>query len=303
MNPVSSDFSAGAEGLRIAGGELAEPLREFTIASTLQRMMAEAGEVGADVEWLPMRAAGVSLVVGDVTVSEGPTGQEAVFTVNLSPAPGTGEQVDVNYQTVNGSATAGSDYTARSGVLTFLAGETGHTVSVPILNDSLVEGDETFTLELSSASTNSATATATIQDDDVGSGPACGEPVWDSAVDRAVFIWNDCGTNNWKLRFTGGGSPVLLNFTGSVQSTQAISGFAPFSVESNDVLTNTPSSRIDFGLFVSGPYKDGFDFTLASGASACFDLTGPTDVPVYAGAGRVPVNLQVGIPGFGACAP
>ena len=69
VNPVSGDFSAGAEGLRIAGGELAEPLREFTIASTLQRMMAEAGEVGADVEWLPMRAAGVSLVVGDVTVS------------------------------------------------------------------------------------------------------------------------------------------------------------------------------------------------------------------------------------------
>ena len=69
VNPVSGDFSTGAEGLRITGGELGEPLREFTIASTLQRMLAEVSDVGADVEWLPMRAAGVSLVVHDVTVS------------------------------------------------------------------------------------------------------------------------------------------------------------------------------------------------------------------------------------------
>ncbi|MEO6626966.1 MAG: metallopeptidase TldD-related protein, partial [Aquihabitans sp.] len=69
VNPVSGDFSSGAEGLRITGGALAEPLREFTIASTLQKMLAEAVAVGADIEWLPMRAAGVSLVVHDVTVS------------------------------------------------------------------------------------------------------------------------------------------------------------------------------------------------------------------------------------------
>ncbi|MBK6857136.1 MAG: TldD/PmbA family protein [Microthrixaceae bacterium] len=69
VNAVSGDFSAGAEGLRIRDGAMAEPLREFTIASTLQRMISEVGEVGSDIEWLPMRAAGVSLVVGDVTVS------------------------------------------------------------------------------------------------------------------------------------------------------------------------------------------------------------------------------------------
>jgi PmbA protein len=69
VNPVSGDFSTGAEGLRITDGALGEPLREFTIASTLQRMLAEVAEVGADVEWLPMRSAGVSLVVHDVTIS------------------------------------------------------------------------------------------------------------------------------------------------------------------------------------------------------------------------------------------
>jgi PmbA protein len=69
VNPVSGDFSTGAEGLRIRGGALAEPLRGFTIASTIQKMLKDVVAVGGDVVWLPMRAAGVSLVVDDVTIS------------------------------------------------------------------------------------------------------------------------------------------------------------------------------------------------------------------------------------------
>jgi PmbA protein len=71
VNPVSGDFSTGAEGLRITGGEVGAPLREFTIASTLQRMLKDVSAVGGDLEWLPMSASGVSLVVHDVTVSGG----------------------------------------------------------------------------------------------------------------------------------------------------------------------------------------------------------------------------------------
>jgi PmbA protein len=69
VNPISGDFSTGAEGLRIRGGALAEPVREFTIASTLQKMLRDVAAVGNDLEWLPMSAAGVSLVIHDVTVS------------------------------------------------------------------------------------------------------------------------------------------------------------------------------------------------------------------------------------------
>ena len=69
VNPVSGDFSTGADGLRIRNGELAEPLREFTIGSTLQRMLLDVIEVGGDIEWLPSSAAGLSLAVGDITVS------------------------------------------------------------------------------------------------------------------------------------------------------------------------------------------------------------------------------------------
>jgi PmbA protein len=69
VNPVSGDFSTGAEGLRIRNGELAEPVREFTIASTLQKMLRDVQAVGNDLEFLPMNASGVSLVVADLTVS------------------------------------------------------------------------------------------------------------------------------------------------------------------------------------------------------------------------------------------
>jgi PmbA protein len=69
VNPISGDFSTGAEGLRIRGGELAEPVREFTIASTLQKMLKDVIAVGGDVRWLPMNASGVSLVIDEVTIS------------------------------------------------------------------------------------------------------------------------------------------------------------------------------------------------------------------------------------------
>ena len=69
VNPISGDFSTGAAGLMIRNGEVAEPVREFTIASTLQRMLLDIVEIGGDIDWLPMRAAGVSLVINDVTMS------------------------------------------------------------------------------------------------------------------------------------------------------------------------------------------------------------------------------------------
>ncbi len=68
-NPVSGDFSVGAEGLIVRDGAFAEPVREITIASTLQRMLLDVDEVGVDLTWLPGGAAGVTLLVGEMTMS------------------------------------------------------------------------------------------------------------------------------------------------------------------------------------------------------------------------------------------
>jgi PmbA protein len=71
VNPVSGDFSVGASGLAIRGGELAEPLREFTIASDLVSMLKAVGAAGADARWVPFggSVSTPSLLVGAMTVA------------------------------------------------------------------------------------------------------------------------------------------------------------------------------------------------------------------------------------------
>jgi PmbA protein len=69
VNMVSGDFSVGAEGMLIKDGELASPVREFTIASTIQRMLGGVVAIGDDLERLPSNAAGVTLAVADVSMS------------------------------------------------------------------------------------------------------------------------------------------------------------------------------------------------------------------------------------------
>ena len=68
-NPVSGAFSVGAEGLMVRDGALAEPVREVTIASTLQRMLLDVAEVGADLTFLPGSVAGQTLLISEMTLS------------------------------------------------------------------------------------------------------------------------------------------------------------------------------------------------------------------------------------------
>jgi PmbA protein len=69
VNPVSGDFSVGIEGLVIKGGELGPPVREATIASTLQRMLLSVAFVGKDLEWLPGSVGGQTLAIADMRLS------------------------------------------------------------------------------------------------------------------------------------------------------------------------------------------------------------------------------------------
>ena len=102
------------------------------------------------------------LAVADAEVQEAANATLA-FAVTLSRAPLS--TVTVGYATSDGTAAAGSDYTATSGSLTFAAGETEKTVSVPVLDDGHDEGSETLTLTLSNPSGGyvaDGTATGTI---------------------------------------------------------------------------------------------------------------------------------------------
>ncbi|WP_051366874.1 Calx-beta domain-containing protein [Hamadaea tsunoensis] len=87
------------------------------------------------------------LTINDVTVNE--NAGTASFTVQLSnPAPFV---VTANYATSNGSATAPADYTATSGSIAFAAGQTSKQITVPIVDDTIDENNETFNVTLSGA--------------------------------------------------------------------------------------------------------------------------------------------------------
>jgi PmbA protein len=69
VNPISGDFSVGVEGLMIRNGQVAEPIREATLASTIQRLLLDIRAIGADREWTPGGTAASPLVIDAVTLS------------------------------------------------------------------------------------------------------------------------------------------------------------------------------------------------------------------------------------------
>jgi hypothetical protein len=91
-----------------------------------------------------------TLRIADVTVTEGNTGtRTATFTVTLSVP--SAQPVTVPYATADGTASAGSDYQARSGTLTIPANQTTGTITVPVTGDRVPEPGETFVVTLSGA--------------------------------------------------------------------------------------------------------------------------------------------------------
>jgi subtilisin family serine protease len=124
------------------------------------------------------------------TVSEG-TPSATITAVRTGPTIGTSV---VAYSTGDGTATAGADYTAVSGILTFGPGVTSKSFTVPILNDSLVEGPETVLLLLSNVSGGTglgpiSTAVLTITDNDVAGTVRLGAPAYSvsEAMPRATL--------------------------------------------------------------------------------------------------------------------
>lgn len=116
--------------------------------------------------------------ITDALVTEGDTGfSKAVFDVTLSHD--TSETVTVFYATADGTASAGDDYQAASGVLTVAAGQVSARITVLVNGDDVDEDDETFTVTLQEASNAvlvDATATGTIVDDDDPPDPGDGPP-------------------------------------------------------------------------------------------------------------------------------
>ena len=119
---------------------ISEPSENITLGAATPQNVAPVVGTGTiiDNDGTP------SLSVNDVSVNE--AAGTATFTVTLSnPSAST---VTVGYNTSNGSAVAGSDFTSASGSLTFNPGVTSQTITVSITDDNVFELAETFNVNL-----------------------------------------------------------------------------------------------------------------------------------------------------------
>ena len=158
--------STGTVTITAVDNDVMAAAKEVTVSATATNSQ---GVTVPDDVTLTIRDDDVpSLSVADASVAEGDSGGTTLtFTVMLNPAAVS--QVTVDWATADGTARAGTDYTAGSGRLTFGVGDSTRTVSVTVTGDDVDEPDETFTVTLSNASGASlgdGTATGTVRDDD-----------------------------------------------------------------------------------------------------------------------------------------
>lgn len=216
------------------------------------------------------------LSVGDAVVSEGDGSVEIEVTLSAASE----QTVTASYFTSNGSALAGSDYELSTGVIEFPPTELSTTISVTVLDDSIFESPEDFTVVVTGV-TNAQLADDTglvlIGDDDL---TACGEPTFSPATDAGVFLWQDCGnTDNWLVRGTAGGGSAI-EYNGSFNSDAPISSLTPFSFEGRDSATLANGDQLlEFFFRMANAGVDGIEFSLQPG-STCFDVDTPTPVVV-----------------------
>lgn len=135
-----------------------------------------------------------------------------------------------------------------------------------------------------------------------GPGDECGEPYYESRLDRAVLIWKDCVTGVWSVRTAGGGKAEVrysIDVSGSdLQSVQ------PRLLETQDG-ASVQSNNAVFDFRTAGVDVDGFDFQVANNGGSggvCFNVGGSSNVPVLLGAQHLPVQAPISLPGLNACA-
>jgi VCBS repeat-containing protein len=168
-NATSATFAPGATSVLVRTPLVNDLLDEATESFTLTATHTAGSTSAAGIATVIDNDPTPTLAINDVTVNE--AAGTATFTVTLSAA--SGQTVTVNYSMLGQTALPGSDFTAGSGTLTFAPGTTTQTINVPILNDSVYEGSETFRINLSApvnATIADGVGIGTIADNGTGSG-------------------------------------------------------------------------------------------------------------------------------------
>nr|WP_311549696.1 putative Ig domain-containing protein [Xanthomonas arboricola] len=252
---IPAGSSSATFTVLVNGDTLSEPNETFfvNVSNVTGATVADAQGLGTIVN----DDAVPSLSIDDVSVNEGNSGTTtATFTVSLSAA--SGQTVSVNYATANGSATAGSDYVARSGTLTFTPGTTAQGVAITVNDDTAVEPNETFSVGLSGASNASiarATGTGTILNDDVvvTVGPAS-LPAATAGSAYSQNLSASGGTAPYTFAVTAGALPagLTLSAAGVLSGTPTATGSFNFTATATDSGGSPTSGNRAYTLTVAG---------------------------------------------------
>ena len=206
--------------------ELSEADETFTVSLTLDSEVAGLTlETASATGTIEDDDAVPELALTSVTQRLAEGGGNMTFTVSLGAA--SSRVVTVDYAAVDGTATVDKDFAATDGTLTFRPGENRQrSVEVTILDDTMDEDDETFSLELSNASNatlaggrSTLAATGTIEDDDV----------LRAAVEADALTVVESNPATFTVELTGGTSmaDVLVAYTVSGTATAGADYTAP----------------------------------------------------------------------------
>ncbi|MBV6782890.1 autotransporter domain-containing protein [Xanthomonas campestris pv. trichodesmae] len=251
---IPAGSSSATFTVLVNGDTLAEPNETFFV--NVSNVTGATVSDGQGLGTIVNDDAQPALSIDDVSVNEGNSGTTtATFTVSLSAA--SGQTVTVNYATADGTATAGSDYVARSGTLTFAPGVTAQGVAVTVNGDTAVEPNETFSVGLSGASNATiarATGTGTILNDDavVTISPAS-LPAATAGSAYSQTLTASGGTPGYTFVVSAGALPagLTLSASGVLSGTPTASGSFNFTATATDSGTPTSGSRA-YTLTVAG---------------------------------------------------
>ena len=237
--------------------------------------------------------------VGNASLTEGDSGT-ANLTFNVTLTSPSASTVTVNYSTANGTAIAGTDYTAVSGVVTFTPGVTSQPINVPILGNTIFQANRQFTVTLSSpsgggSSLGTSTGTATINDDDAPTSIAVSSGNNQSANTGSNFasplvalVKNAAGNAVQGVSVTytapaAGASSVFSTTTNTITVTSNASGLAS---SGTFAANGTAGANYNVTAAAIGGTNPSTNFTLSNTVS-------PTATPtVAAPGGAITVNAN-----------
>jgi CSLREA domain-containing protein len=234
-------------------------------------------------------APNLSLSINDVTLTEGNSGtKNATFTVTLSGE--TFQPVTVNYATANGTATAGSDYTATTGTLIFNVnpGETSKQITVSVLGDSLFEANETFFVNLSNAiNANIADAQGqgTINNDDVAlptiTLAVSPSSVTEDGTTNLIYTFTRTGatTNALTVNYGITGTANTSDYTGATPGTGKTITFAANSATATLTIDPTADTIVEANETVALTLATGTGYTIGTTTAVTGTITNDDLLP------------------------